>query len=48
MIVKIEKLRRELKKEVNISERDFLSYSVLKLSKRLDKLIIKEMKNFKN
>ena len=48
MPVKIEKLREKLKRRVEIVENDFLHNSVLKLSQKLDKLIIKKMKHAKN
>ena len=48
MPVEIEELREELKSRVEIVENDFLHNSVLKLSQKLDKLIMKKMKHAKN
>ena len=48
MVAKIEELRAKLEKKVKIADRDFLSKSVLHISERLDRLIIKEMKSLKN
>ncbi|MBM7556425.1 aspartyl-phosphate phosphatase Spo0E family protein [Halanaerobacter jeridensis] len=48
MPIEIESLREELKNRVEIVEKDFLHGSVLKLSRKLDKLIIQKMKSVKN
>ena len=48
MPAEIEELREKLKSRVEMAEKDFLHSSVLNISQKLDKLIIKEMKSMKN